>query len=370
MILGLILLGLTPNITHGWSFKSAVSGLFNLVKENPLFGLALACKTALLWNMFREPIKETPTLDKLKIKTHESGHDQKGYYVKTTKGIRGCGGTVILFCHGCIPHSHGFGESTVKGLIERAIIPLDRGESVRCISFEFDDSRSTLNLGQDYDQRCLDVVYKAVKDAGNHKIILMGLSRGSLAIENYLGNQEVNDNKFSGLEGVVLLEPPTQPTIKEITGSAIKDWAARLIYPNYNANYQKGIMLATSFAKPEVPIFIGYIEGDGHARNMKEFIKNLRILGCSNIYEYVSKEKLTHGSMMNDPRLRLILNAFYFMNFLPFDNDIMDKDVGAFSYNPDTGARKDEVNRVWSFLTTYGRHYTFSGQEEKIAQED
>lgn len=358
MILGLILLGLTPTLTHGWSFKSAVSSLMSAIKDNPT--LSALCGFA-FYAWFRSSVEERPTLDKLKVMTHEQGTDSDGIYVKTSKGIRGYG-PIIIFCHGCVASKQGFGMSTVKACIKRKLIPRYDETEGRCVSFEFDDSRATLNLGQDYDQQCIDVVYEAVRKKNEYrKIVLMGVSRGSLAILNYLGNQKLNDPKFDQLRAVVLLEPPTQPAIKEITGSCAKDLIARFIFPNYHANYRKGIFHAQSFARQKVPIFISYIEGDGHARKMPELIAKLQSLGCCNIYEYVIKSKLSHGSAMNDPELSKVLNAFYFRNYLTFDADILINDVKGLFY--ENGERKEDIDQVYKFLGERGIYHVLPAKK-------
>lgn len=319
-ILGFIILSLaTPGVTHSWSLKSCVASVVNKIRNNPaasICAVALTVFTYRLYSWFRTPVKGQPTLEMLKVKTHAQSLDGSEVVITSCDGINDGihkARNIVIFCHGYASGIDRVGASSAKAFMRAGYI-----NSAACITFEFNDDRRAFNLGQEYDQHCLDIVYNAVRaKAPNSKIILMGMSRGSLVILNYLGNQRPNQEKFGKLGAVVLFEPVNQ-TIKEIKNSVF-DLGARLIFPNYKPKQHQGITHATSFAASQVPIFVTYIKTDAMVTDIQKTVGALKKLGCSNIYEYVIEQHLMHGKSWSNETLFQVINAFFYKNNLQYD---------------------------------------------------
>ncbi len=176
---------------------------------------------------------------------------------------RGTPATVFLFAHGIDPRSKTC-KQQAQAYIDNNII------TGPCYTFDFKDGLKTVNFGQQDDCNLLkDAYQKVIKKHKDTTIILVGISRGAVAILNTFATHPTID--WSPVKAVILESPYANvgDMAEQIASSYLffipfkKKLMRKLIniLPNYNPEGMQTLTLIEHI-KTTIPLFIGYSQAD------------------------------------------------------------------------------------------------------------
>lgn len=204
-----------------------------------------------------------------------------------------------------------------------------------CVSFDYPDTLSLLNIAQTVDLQCLGTVTQGIPST--LKRIDVGTSRGATALlKAELLNKTDNHPVAMVLESPILC---LDDTISQLIKTSLWNMPApsSLAYsvftwlcPSYNSREDNVTKLLPNITK-DIPIFIVHLNNDPYVSNEAMFciVKNLRQKN-KNIYLLVlddQTKQARHGRLNIMKPFQRALNAFYKNYKLPHNAQLAEEEV-------------------------------------------
>lgn len=226
----------------------------------------------------------------------------------------------------------GRGAYKASRYIANGAIP----QQATCVTFDYRDTRTGFNLGQDVDQQSLKLVVDEVIHQ-QHPMVLFGACRGALNILNFITSQPtkyIADN----IKAVILEAPPF--SLKEVckriaqvrfplclAPDATGPWLYyiyRSVLPAYK-DRDDAILKNIANIPKELPILIIHLHNDNVVcgENIKKLVKELVATGHTNVHVLIFNDPtLAHTTMSIAPAYSRAIHAFLKQYALPYDEPL------------------------------------------------
>lgn len=203
-----------------------------------------------------------------------------------------------------------------------------------CVTFEYRDTRGSLNVAQELDQQCLSMTIKEV-NRQDHGVVLFGICRGSTNILTFLTEQPKEYLKKNVKAAIMEAAPFTLKDICEQNARTlpVMKWLPqracsaalyalfRFVLPNHH--YQESQILQKVHNIPEdLPLLIIHVKNDYcvYDENIKALLQKLLETKHRNVHLLLFDNKeLKHETICTAPVYPQATNAFLQKHGLPHD---------------------------------------------------
>lgn len=203
-----------------------------------------------------------------------------------------------------------------------------------CVTFEYRDTRGSLNVAQELDQQCLSMTINEA-NRQDHGVVLFGICRGSTNILTFLTEQPKEYLQKNVKAAIVEAAPFTLKDICEQNARAlpIMKWLPqrvcsaalyalfRFVLPNHH--YQESQILQKVNNIPEdLPLLIIHVKNDYcvNDQNIKELLQKLLETKHRNVHLLLfDNRELKHETICTAPVYPQATNAFLQKHGLPHD---------------------------------------------------
>lgn len=225
--------------------------------------------------------------------------------------------------------SPGRGAYTASRYIANGAIP----QKTTCVTFDYRDTRTGFNFGQERDQVSLKLVVDEVIRQ-QHQMVLFGACRGGLNILNFITSQPT-DYLADNIKAVIVEAPPF--SLKEVCKQHARsyipyplpsDAAGSALYGIYRAvlpayEDRDSIIIENVDRIPkDLPIFIIHLRTDHYVsnENIKKLLEKLVATGHTNVHALIFNDPtLTHATISIAPSYSRAIHAFLQKYGLPYD---------------------------------------------------
>ncbi|MFI5332896.1 MAG: alpha/beta hydrolase family protein [Candidatus Babeliales bacterium] len=226
----------------------------------------------------------------------------------------------------------GRGAYKASRYIANGVIP----QQATCVTFDYRDTRTGFNLGQDIDQQSLKLVVDEVIHQ-KHPMVLFGACRGALNILNFISTQPtkyIADN----IKAAILEAPPF--SLKEVCKRLAQirfplyfapGTTAPLLYDVYRSvlpaykDRDDDILKNVANIPKELPILIIHLHNDNVVcgQNIKNLLKELIRTGHTHVHALILNDPtLAHTTMSTAPAYSRAIHAFLKQYELPYDEPL------------------------------------------------
>jgi hypothetical protein len=306
----------------------AISDTFGLLTCVPMHKDAQQDKESVPWHALVERMQQD-TMEQESIVSLDSHDIYQGIQVQ--KGIVSCPdhSTLCVFSRGYASRGTFLGGKPRIDLYQdvvtqggglmgaHMVIKDNLITDVPCYSFDYSDTRSSLNLGQSHDVARLKTVWEEVIDKNPQaKIIGIGDCRGSKTLLEFATEQP------AALKALVLMAPFV--SLKELAYHIARNYlkfpfADKLLYavmrlglPNVDLNADN-LADRLPLIDPSVPVFIAHRKNDAiiSYNDIKLLVNSLLTNGNPVYLLELADDAASHSRLSHIPEFQQALNAFY-----------------------------------------------------------